>query len=315
MAAASPSDPDAAAAASAPAPTSTLGGGGGAGGLIVVATSREEDNIWPALQPTAALSSLLNSGTREGAGYDFADAAAAGEAAATALSPGGDTQAFHSSGSSHSELATAEAALPFAPLHGGNVSNGMYVEDRVDHAVGLAFERLWRDRTAGLPEQEEPETQQACTVDGYIAQYFRHVAELSRESVYQAHQREILERMREDLVAGDRSGSIKELEEMIQKVDVDDRTLQAEIASLMRIAGQGACGGRNPVQLGSCVCCPGGDDYPPAAPERLQAPLMLTGGEVADANAAGAPAAAGGGAAAADGGGRSVPPCSACTVQ
>merc|ERR1712232_66578 len=57
----------------------------------------------------------------------------------------------------------------------------------------------------------------------------------------------------------------KEIEEMIQKVEVEDRYLQAEITNLMRIAGTG--GGhssqpsRCPAELPACVCAD--NSYPP----------------------------------------------------
>merc|ERR1712014_174995 len=92
------------------------------------------------------------------------------------------------------------------------------------------------------------------SVDGFITHYFRHVAELSRESVYQAHQRELLHRMRKDFIAGERSGNIQELDEMIQRVDLDDMSLRTEIASLMRIAECSTQrGAACPVELQSCL--------------------------------------------------------------
>merc|ERR1712217_12319 len=115
--------------------------------------------------------------------------------------------------------------------------------ERVERALGLAFDRLWRDRpTANAAEAvsdhdaaDGEDDRLLGTVDSYISNYFRHVAELSRESVYQSHQRAILCRMREDVVAGDRSGNMRDLEERIQKAELNDRSLQAEIASRMKI--------------------------------------------------------------------------------
>merc|ERR1712232_1406073 len=146
---------------------------------------------------------------------------------------------------------------------------------------GLACERLWREQPNQPPTTgiEEPavstgvvsgnpnasiEEVLSGSVDGYISRYFKHVAELSRESVYQAHQREILRRMRTDLIAGERSGNLKEIEEMIQKVEVEDRHLQAEITNLMRIAGTGGNSSqpsRCPAELPACVCAD--NSYPP----------------------------------------------------
>merc|ERR1719254_5836 len=109
----------------------------------------------------------------------------------------------------------------------------------------MAFDRLWCDRPSGPGSSSPSGTEDGASgdasrllsnVDGYISNYFRHVAELSRESVYLAHQRAILCRMRDDVAAGDRLDRTGDLEARIEKVELNDRTLRAEIANLMRIA-------------------------------------------------------------------------------
>merc|ERR1740121_2091716 len=144
--------------------------------------------------------------------------------------------------------------------------------ERVEHALGLAFDRLWRDRPVEEDRQDDA-AEFSGTVDGYITNYFRHVAELSRESVYQSHQRAILNRMREDIVAGDRSGNMRDLEERLQKVELNDKSLQAEIATRMRIVereqrASRSCGdGRSSCCTTQSGCCMSDD-----TPKRLQEP-------------------------------------------
>lgn len=130
--------------------------------------------------------------------------------------------------------------------------------DRVEQMFGNAFDRLWRNRPIGLmgmPIQDsDPDS-----VDGYISCYFHHVAELSRESVYQAHQRKMLNQMRDDLIAGDRSGSVRELDERIQRSEENDQFLQTEIANRMRIVdreGICCCGGRGRLLPRTGCCAP-----------------------------------------------------------
>merc|ERR1719291_690100 len=150
----------------------------------------------------------------------------------------------------------------------------------------------------------------ANAVDGYITHYFRRVAELSRESVYQSHQRDILNRMREDLADGDRRGSLAELDEMIDKVDMDDRSLRAEIAALMQIAGRENVVENCPrsLELGRC-CCGGnrGEGHhniesagsSESGRAHIIAPLAFRSATVGPDGAAA----------------RKVPACDACTVQ
>jgi len=263
----------------------------------VVGEDEDEATLWPALQPSAPLNSLLSAGGRDaGCSQD------------------------NSTGQDRDGSST----------------------DRVNRAVGLAFERLWRDRPAVQSQDDatssgdagngcvgtegsarEDDSKLLLTVDGFITHYFRHVAELSRESVYQAHQREILNRMREDFIAGERSGNMRELDEMIQRVDLDDRTLQTEIASLMRIAemGQRDGGGHCPDAARCVPTCFGDDEYPPVfdAPLSLmQLPLDSPGAQNAAFVESQANEVAGvcGGSGSSETGGKDVPPCTAgCTVQ
>uniref|UniRef100_A0A7S1S8W8 Uncharacterized protein n=1 Tax=Alexandrium catenella TaxID=2925 RepID=A0A7S1S8W8_ALECA len=169
--------------------------------------------MWPALQPTPKLSSLLSAGSpkTEALREELDDACEC-----SPLPTEGTMDAWRHRG--------GPGAVPST--------------ERVEEALAAAFDRLWLDRPGcgeASAQARGVDTSLDSTVDTYISHYFRHVAELSRESVYQAHQRAILCRMREDMVAGDRSGNMRELEARIEKVDVNDRSLQAEIASLMRI--------------------------------------------------------------------------------
>lgn len=132
--------------------------------------------------------------------------------------------------------------------------------DRIDRALSLAFDRLWRDRpcsTANPETGDEDHPQLLCTVDGYISRYFHRVATLSRESVYQAHQRKILHRMKDDVICGDRCGKLQELEERISKAELDDHGLQSEMAELLRIvaAGDQAASGSDTSLSRSSPCC------------------------------------------------------------
>merc|ERR1719387_1578191 len=121
--------------------------------------------------------------------------------------------------------------------------------ERLERVLAVAFDRIWRDRPPSSivedPAQLEcGDPQVQGTIDGYISRYFRKVAELSRESVYQAHQRQLLHRMREDIIRGDRCGNMRELDERIRRVELDDSTLRAEIANLMNIVDSNRPGRR-----------------------------------------------------------------------
>merc|ERR1719510_1427184 len=112
-----------------------------------------------------------------------------------------------------------------------------------------------------MPFQEDGVGAGGDAVDGYISNYFRRVAELNRESVYQAHQRVILSRMRDDLAAGDRCGSMRDLDERLQRVELSDQTLRSEIATRMRIVervGPAHCGGRTNCCAPAACCAAGG---------------------------------------------------------
>jgi hypothetical protein len=206
----------------------------------------------------------------------------------------------------------------------------------VSNLVGKACERLWREQpcppagssisndgladstgaTGGNPNPSIEETLN-CSVDGYISQYFRHVAELSRESVYQAHQREILRRMRTDLIAGERSGNLKEIDDMIQKVEVEDRSLQAEISNLMRIAdnSSGSSTTRCPMELGPCApcVCLADNSYPPL-PDGYAASVRAVGSRGPDA-AVVSLGKAENGSGEEESAGKGMPPCRPCLMQ
>lgn len=152
--------------------------------------------------------------------------------------------------------------------------------ERVDRALGVAFDRLWRDRPAVpvIPEDaEEGDPALLCTVDGYISRYFHRVASLSRESVYQAHQRKILNRMREDVVCGDRCGKLRDLDDKIKRAELDDSSLQAEMATLMRIVEQQIEKTSSPLDS----CCPG-CQIRSSAPEKAAAVLPSQASDVPD---------------------------------
>jgi len=220
--------------------------------------------LWPALQPTPKLTSLLSAGSPKTEGLREDD----------------------------------ETTLPSESTiddwrYRGFPDSGPSSE-RVERALGQAFDRLWRERPGcsdSPTEGEGVDAAQGETVDNYISQYFRHVAELSRESVYQAHQRAILSRMRDDVIAGDRSGNPHELEARIEKVNAHDRVLRAEIASLMRIVepergeGHAGCRGAPSCSAGVGVCCA----------------TVLPSAAAAEQGQAG--------------GGKVVPGCQACNVQ
>jgi len=178
--------------------------------------------MWPSMMPTTKLSSLTGSGTKE---LEEAADLAAGQGQA-------------SQGSAPSALPVPPHMRPISPPDARPATDWEPSTERVEQVLGAAFDRLWRDRPAGNPPPEEGSgegAQALGSVDGYISNYFRQVAELSRESVYQSHQRAILWRMREDVVSGDRTGNMRELDERIQRVEINDRNLQAEIACRMRI--------------------------------------------------------------------------------
>jgi hypothetical protein len=236
---------------------------------VAVADGRsDEEHLWPALHPSEPLRCLVLD--RSGCNGQITPVAGGGDAAA------GESGGGKSHGPVRGILPEDHSQRNYAePLE---LERNEASEDRVNNLVGKACERLWREQAnqpppsctenladgAGATGTDlNVEDVLNCSVDGYISQYFKHVAELSRESVYQAHQREILRRMRTDLIAGERSGNLKEIEEMIQKVEVEDRYLQAEITNLMRIAGSsGSQSSRCPIELGACVC-PADREYPP----------------------------------------------------
>lgn len=223
--------------------------------------------MWPALQPTPKLSCLLSAGSPKTEG----EAAEGREDEETPLPSEGTLEDWRHRGRPSGEPST----------------------ERVEQALSAAFDRLWRDRPGCAEPSGDAKGADASldptAVDTYISHYFRHVAELSRESVYQAHQRAILCRMRDDIVAGDRSGNMRELEARIEKVDTNDKSLQAEIANLMRIVEpEDAAGRPHDPCCGNGICCRPVMPSAAAGPEPVKAV-----GET----------------------GKVVPACEACTVQ
>lgn len=218
-------------------PVAQVAGSGGCNDDTMLG-SNDEEALWPALQNSSTpLRSLLNS-DRSSPGKPKKAAANFPKQSPEGLSIADDALQRDRG------TATCIKEEEIQRLSERDRLRGESSTDRVNGVVGAAFDRLWRDRPVNPSEAMgasqggagNSEAQVLCNVDNYISHYFRHVAELSRESVYQSHQREILQRMREDLVNGDRSGSMRELDEMIQKADLDDKSLQAEIHNLMRIA-------------------------------------------------------------------------------
>lgn len=152
-------------------------------------------------------------------------------------------------------------------------SLGMTSTERLDRALGIAFEKLWREQPPTLALEEENGGENAevlSRIDGYLSNYFRRVAELNRECVYQGHQKRILQRMREDVIRGDRCGNVRDLDEKIQKADGDETLVQGEIAQMMRILGleggtaasasgvrqaKGASAGTGSSWVSRCSCC------------------------------------------------------------
>jgi len=169
----------------------------------------------------------------------------------------------------------------------GPSNRGGSSTERVDHVIGLAFDRLWRDAPSVAVDEAaaDSDPQLACTVDGYISHYFHRVAELSRESVYQTHQRRILSRMRDDVICGDRTGSMRELDERIQNVELDDKSIRAEIETLMKIVEQDGGRGASTVLAMEACCCA---SAPAVKPGELSQPATS---------------------------GRVVPDCKPCVVQ
>uniref|UniRef100_A0A7S4UXU4 Uncharacterized protein n=1 Tax=Alexandrium monilatum TaxID=311494 RepID=A0A7S4UXU4_9DINO len=220
--------------------------------------------MWPALQPTPKLSSLLSATSPRADGLQGEDE--------TTLPGEGTLDDWRHRGASIGEPST----------------------QRVEQALSQAFDRLWRERPGGSESAAEAELADA-SVDGYISRYFRHVAELSRESVYQSHQRAVLCRIRDDVVAGDRSGNMRELEARIERVDESDRSLQAEIANLMRIAEpeRTSCTGCR-----SALCCGGSG----------RGAGICCSPVTTSAAAAGPPQGQASG-------GKVIPGCQACTIQ
>lgn len=239
---------------------------------------------------------------------------------------------------------TPKARLSFNPSTAGGSATRQGTTERVNLAVGLAFDRLWHHRPMRSDCGQDADGNEVClaqlaAVDGYITRYFHRVAELSRESVYQMHQRDILCRMRDDLGSNETSSCLVELDEMISKVNLDDRSLQAEISELMQIAlrpGDVALPDSQPLTLGQSHWC--GDAAVEASPSS-PSPHLTTPGEadlacrarsmcactsepVPSGTVAGdAPQRAAvdadspQGAADPPGASRSVPPCDPCTVQ
>merc|ERR1719498_1325168 len=103
-----------------------------------------------------------------------------------------------------------------------------------------AFDKLWCCNRPGMHRQEDlgpaMDPGNLCTVDGYIQRHFQRVAELSRDSVYQAHEKRVLLRMREDAMKRSNFKHMEELDERIRRARLDDLTVQEEIATLMKIA-------------------------------------------------------------------------------
>merc|ERR1712100_40642 len=95
-----------------------------------------------------------------------------------------------------------------------------------------------------------------ATIDGYLSRYFRRIAELNRECVYQSHQKRILKHMRDDVIRGDRSGDVRELDDRISKADGETTTVQTEIAQMMKIL-EPRTAPMCPAQLS---CCAGTSD-------------------------------------------------------
>lgn len=184
-----------------------------------------EEPLWPAMGPTSEFSSLIG------------EVSARHRPSVSLVGTGGGLATAH-------EILDPDAQAPST--------------ERIERTLGIAFDRLWCDRPGEDPDDAQ-DAQLEGTVDSFISSYFRHVAELSRESVYQAHQRAILSRMREDIMAGDRSGNMRDLDERIQRVELSDKSLQAEIANLMRITEkerrQSCCAARSPCCSGATACC------------------------------------------------------------
>jgi len=95
------------------------------------------------------------------------------------------------------------------------------------------IERMVREAEENA--EEDVNSKVMATIDGYLSKYFRRIAELNRECVYQSHQKRILKHMRDDVIRGDRSGDVRELEDRIQKADGETSTVQTEIAAMMKI--------------------------------------------------------------------------------
>lgn len=136
---------------------------------------------------------------------------------------------------------------------------GVCATERVEEALNVAFERLWREQPPAITEDDEKQKVMA-TIDEYIGNYFRRVAELNRECVYQSHQKRILKRMREDVIRGDRCGNLRDLDEKISKADGDESTVQTDIAQMMKILDPKVV----PACPSTVICCSSVMPQPPA---------------------------------------------------
>jgi len=130
---------------------------------------------------------------------------------------------------------------------------GVCDTERVDSILRLAFDRLWCDKpggtsagAAGASALEANSDDESGHIDDYINTYFRHVAELSRESLYQSHQCALLTRIREDVAAGDCAGSVKDIDVRLDRAIRQERALRSEISNMMRIV--------EPEESTSCPC-------------------------------------------------------------
>lgn len=153
--------------------------------------------------------------------------------------------------------------------------------ERIERALGHAFDRLWccdrndRDMSCANADGGNGQTHDELligTIDCYIAQHFRRVAELSRESIYQGHQYQLWNRMKENVArCGDGheddgvADHLRELDDKINRAALDDQNVQQEINHLMRIVqgpafATGACAAAGALAAGSCCSAPSSCD-------------------------------------------------------
>jgi len=119
--------------------------------------------------------------------------------------------------------------------------------ERIERALGHAFDRLWccdrNERDLAVPSVEGAANDELIhSIDCYIAQHFRRVAELSRESIYQGHQYQLWNRMKENVRKCGQgqeddgvADHLRELDDKINRAALDDYNVQQEINNLMRI--------------------------------------------------------------------------------